>query len=69
MKVKARLDSCWPGEEKGYCHQNWFGSVDRCAGGRVDHPLARLFQLGEMRQAMRKGHKTMKASASSRNII
>lgn len=42
--VKVRLDSCWFGEEKGYCHRYWFGCADSCAGGRVDQPLAQLFQ-------------------------
>lgn len=49
VEVKVRLDSCWPGEEKGYCYWYWFGSADSCAGGRVDQPLARLFRLGEMK--------------------
>lgn len=48
VDVKVRLDSCWPGDEKGHGHWCWFGSADICVGDKVDQPLPRLFQLGEM---------------------
>jgi len=34
VDVKVRLDSCWPGEEKWYCHRYWFGSAGSSARGK-----------------------------------